>query len=172
MRTTCLFDLPAIDAALGRVAVALNQDMHGLSAPPLVLVVMKGALVTAGALLPKLNFALEVDYVHATRYQHNNAQSELMWLHEPTAPIAGRQVILVDDILDEGITLAEVANYCRNKGAAAVTTLVLLRKDRSEPPRIEADYVALHAPDGYVFGYGMDDNELSRNLPGIYVHTP
>ncbi|MDO6747299.1 hypoxanthine-guanine phosphoribosyltransferase [Gilvimarinus sp. 1_MG-2023] len=171
MSVTCLYTLADIDAALAGVAAAIDRDFSDCAEPIVVLVIMKGALVTAGALLPKLTLPIEVDYVHATRYQGNEPASELTWLHRPQVNLAGRRVLLVDDILDQGITLAEVREYCINQGADKVKSMVLARKVLAEPAVINADYEALTVPDQYVFGFGMDDRELSRNLPGIYVKS-
>lgn len=168
MSLVCIHSQAAIEAALDQTACAINRDLAALTEPLVVLVIMKGALVTAGALLPKLTLALELDYVHATRYQNNHPVQELLWLYRPKLNLAGRTVLLVDDILDEGVTLAQVRQYCLGQGAKTVKTMVLVRKERKVPGQIMADYEALTVPDQYVFGFGMDDKELSRNLPGIY----
>lgn len=165
----CLYSLAQVDAALETMAAKINADYADASSPLLVLVLLKGALVTAGALLPKLKVPLEVDYLHASRYRDNSAGDELRWLAKPHSELAGRTLLIVDDILDQGITLREVVNYCLDQQASSVSTAVLVHKQLPKPAVVEADYVGLTVPDRYVYGFGMDNNELDRNAPGIFA---
>lgn len=167
----CLYDQVQVQEALSRMASKINAE-YGAAEPVLVLGVMNGALVALGQLITQLQFPVLLDYVHATRYQRGETGAELEWRRRPEEPLAGRQILIVDDILDWGITLAELVDYCWKAGAAGVKTAVLARKQRATPPVIEADFVALEVPDEYVLGFGMDYRGLWRNLPGIYVLTP
>jgi hypoxanthine phosphoribosyltransferase len=112
-----------------------------------------------------------VDYCHATRYEGATEGSSLRWEREPGLSLEGRDVIIVDDILDAGITLAAVADYCLANGAATVRTAVLIIKDRDRPVGTPApDYDAgLHVPDRYVFGCGMDVGNRWRHLTAVYA---
>lgn len=164
---TCLFDLHQVEQALDAVVQKLTQDFA--QERPVVLGVMRGALPMMGYLVPRLPFYLEVDYVHATRYQKNLSTGDLMWLHEPHVILKDRRVLLVDDILDRGITLKAIADKCYELGAKDVKIAVLCQKDIADfSPAIRADYIALRVPDAYVFGYGMDYEGGWRNAPGIY----
>lgn len=165
----CLYSAEQISAALDTMAEAINRHYEKRPEPLLVLVVMKGALVTAGTLLPRLIGPVEVDYVHATRYRDNQAGEELHWYHRPRAALSDRHVLLVDDILDQGVTLAAVHAFCMQAGAMDVKAAVLVEKSRQEPPAIQADFKALVVPDRYIYGFGMDNQELDRNLNGIYA---
>ncbi|MFL0797929.1 MAG: hypoxanthine-guanine phosphoribosyltransferase [Cellvibrionaceae bacterium] len=156
----------AIQDSLSGVAAEINnyyelQDY-------LVLVVMNGGLVTAGQLLPKLTGCLTLDYMHATRYRDETHGEEISWFAKPHHSLSGRHVLIVDDIFDEGVTLAEVIKYVEGQGAANVKTALLLdkRHDRKAPDA-RADFVALTVPDRYVFGFGMDYKGYLRNLPSI-----
>ena len=113
---------------------------------------------------------LEFDYLHATRYRGATSGGELVWKHRPATPLQGRRVLLVDDILDEGHTLAAMRDWCLEQGAADVRIAALAVKmhDRCVPG-LCADYVGVEVPDRYVFGYGMDYHEQGRNLPAIYA---
>ena len=170
-RLRCLYDQAQVKDALKRMAGEINATFSGAE-PVVVLGVMNGALVTLGQLLTDLKFPLYLDYVHATRYQQGETGGELQWQRRPEEPLAGHQVLIVDDILDWGITLAALVEHCRQAGATDVKTAVLARKQRPQPPVIEADFAALEVPDEYVLGYGMDYRGLWRNLPGIYVLEP
>lgn len=134
---------------------------------PLVLTVMGGAVVFAGQLLPQLPFPLECDYVHATRYRNTTSGSELVWLAEPRTPVVGRTVLVLDDILDEGITLAAIKARLLQQGAAACFVAVLAEKELGTTKPIAADFTGVKVPNRYVFGCGMDVKGAWRNLPAI-----
>jgi hypoxanthine phosphoribosyltransferase len=156
-----------VNDAIHALALQITQDLHDQA--PLVLTVMNGGLYFAGQLLPKLNFALEQDYVQATRYQGGIEGKEIAWRTTPTDKIKGRVVLLLDDILDAGITLSAVRDECLALGAAQVKVAVLTEKDLGQPKPIQADYVGLTVPNRYVFGCGMDVYGWWRNLPAIYA---
>lgn len=165
----CLVDEDGVLAALARMAEALNVRYQGRN--PLVLTVMTGALIPAGILLPKLRFPLETDYVHASRYRGATQGAELNWLAKPRASLAGRDVLIIDDILDTGLTLRAIIDWCHEQGAASVATAVMCEKpDAREPGGLEkADVVGLEIPNRYVFGFGLDYREYLRNAPGIFA---
>lgn len=169
--SNCLYSLSEVERALDVVVKQLTDNYSHTS--PVVLGVMRGALPMMGYVIPRLSFFLEVDYVHATRYQQNLSTGELMWLHEPHVALQGRHVLLIDDILDRGITLKAIAEKCYELGAADVKIAVLCQKHIAGfVPAISADYIALNVPDAYVFGYGMDYEGGWRNAPGIYELKP
>ena len=156
-----------VDKALDRMALAI-RDAVGRD-NPIMMVVMNGALVFAGHLLPRLTFPLEVDYVHATRYRGELTGGEITWAAGPSLPVAGRTIVLLDDILDEGVTLAALADTLQARGAAAVLKAVLVTKTRTRAAGLEADFSALDGPDRYFFGCGMDYNGFLRNTKEIYA---
>jgi len=166
-RAECLYPQAEVEAAIARMAAAIRRDL--VTVDPVVLCVLNGAIVVTGKLLPQLPFPLELDSVHATRYRGPTRGRELHWLHEPSVELSGRHVLLVDDVLDEGVTLAAIRNYCLEKGARAVRIAVLVDKRLSMPKPCRADYVGLECDDRYIFGYGMDYQGYLRNLPGIYA---
>lgn len=163
----CLFTATEVEAALDRMAAAITARLAGEN--PLLLCVLTGGVVAMGKLLPRLDFPLQIDYVHATRYRGAVAGGRLHWVVRPVAPLAGRTVLLVDDILDEGITLAEVIKDCREQGVKAVYSAALVEKHHDRKNGLEADFVGLEVPDRYVFGYGMDYKSYLRNAPGIFA---
>lgn len=171
-KATCLHTKQEIEAELDRMALEIHATLQDLN--PLLLCVMVGGLVLTGNLLPRLDFPLELDYVHATRYNSGTRGGELTWKAKPNAQLKGRTVLIIDDILDGGITLAEIVAYCHEQGATDVQTAVLLDKREARLPKglPMANFTGLVIPDGYVFGYGMDYQEYLRNAPGIYVVAP
>ena len=171
-KSTCVYTANEVEAALDRMAINMTQDLQDEN--PLFLCVMIGGMVPTGNLLPRLDFPLEVDYVHATRYQGKTRGGELTWLVKPRTSLEGRTVLIVDDILDGGVTLAGIVDYVKNNGAKAVLTAVLVDKHhkRVENGLQKADYVGLTIDDHFIFGYGMDYNEYLRNAPGIFMVAP
>ncbi|MBI4755258.1 MAG: hypoxanthine-guanine phosphoribosyltransferase [Betaproteobacteria bacterium] len=156
-----------VTATVARVAGEICEALSDKY--PLVLSVMGGAVVFSGQLLPRLGFPLEFDYVHVTRYGVNTAGGSIRWIAEPTAPVAGRHVLVLDDILDEGITLAAIRRRMLELGAVSCHTAVFADKDIGQDKPIAADFVGLRLPNRYVFGFGMDVRGLWRNLPAIYA---
>jgi hypoxanthine phosphoribosyltransferase len=166
-RSRLIVSSEELEAAMDRMAGKISADLAGRD--PLVLCVMTGAVVVLGRLLPRLDFQLQLGYLHATRYRGATSGGELAWLHRPTDVIRGRHVLLVDDILDEGLTLEAAARACREDGAASVRSAVLVEKLRTRDCAFEADYVGVEIPNRYVFGYGLDYKGYFRNANGIYA---
>ncbi len=163
-----LYSPAEVEAAFDSMASAISLVVAERA--PLVLAVMTGGLIPAGKLLARLTFPLELDYVHVTRYRGELEGRDVEWRGYPSASIAGRVVLVVDDILDEGFTLAAVIEHCRGEGASAVFSAVLVDKQHERTRRVpEADFTGLRVPDRYVFGSGMDYRGYYRNLPGIYA---
>lgn len=163
----CLYSRTQVEEAITRMAQDISARLADSN--PLVLSVMSGALIPTGVLLPQLDFPLELDYVHATRYGAELSGGQLKWLAGPSAKLEDRTVLVVDDILDEGLTLAGIVAHCRQAGANAVYSAVLVEKLHQRKNGLEADFVALTVEDRYVFGYGMDYKGYLRNAPGIYA---
>ena len=157
----------AVSQAIANIAVKLNQDYANKL--PIVLSVMNGALFFTGQLLPKLLFPLELNYVHATRYRGEIKGNKIKWIVKPSPAIKNRNVLILDDILDEGITLKSIVDECKLLGAKEVKVAVLAEKMIDKNKSIRADYVELILPNRYVFGCGMDVHNWWRNLPEIYA---
>ncbi len=136
---------------------------------PLVLSVMGGAVVFTGQLLPLLRFPLDYDYLHLTRYGNATTGGRIEWKVFPRDGIAGRVVLVVDDILDEGYTMAAIRTRVLAAGARRFCCAVFADKDIGRPKPVTADFVAVKLPNRYVFGFGMDVKGAWRNLPGIYA---
>jgi hypoxanthine phosphoribosyltransferase len=136
---------------------------------PLVLAVMGGSVFFAGNLLPLLRFPLEFDYVQASRYGKATSGGAIVWKVEPGENVRGRTVLVLDDILDGGDTLAAIRDRVKSLGAAAFFSAVLTDKDTGRPKPAVPDFVGLKLPNRYVFGCGMDVSGAWRNLPAIYA---
>ncbi|MGB5396526.1 MAG: hypoxanthine-guanine phosphoribosyltransferase [Gammaproteobacteria bacterium] len=168
-RAQLIFDAATISYALDVLADKLETHLKDLH--PLMLCVMNGGIVFTGHLVTRLEFDLDLDYVHATRYRNQTKGGEVLnWLAEPHTSLQDRTVVILDDILDEGITLDEIIKYCKAKGAKQVISVVLLRKIHERCIKgVDCDYTALEVDDRYVFGFGMDYKGGLRHLNGIYA---
>ncbi len=164
-----LYSQAEVDAAISNMAADISAELHDRE--PVIFAVMNGGLVIAGQLLTRLNFPLVASYLHATRYRNTTSGHELEWKVPPMVEFKDRPVLVVDDILDEGHTLAEVMDYLKAEGAASVQCAVLVdkRHDRKARPELKADFVGLEIEDRYIFGYGMDYKGYWRNAPGIFA---
>lgn len=136
---------------------------------PLVLCVMRGGVIFTGQLLPQLRFPLELDYVEVTRYGVETRGGELSWRMAPSRAVTGRAVLVLDDVLDEGHTLAAIREKLVALGANRVFIAVLSEKDTGRPKPVKADFTGVKLPNRYVFGCGMDVKGAWRNLPEIYA---
>jgi hypoxanthine phosphoribosyltransferase len=156
-----------VQDAVRRVAHSINAtlaDRH-----PLVLSVMGGAVVFTGQLLPMLDFPLDFDYLHVSRYGNEKQGGELHWKVAPRENVRGKVVLVVDDILDEGETLHAIKQRVMELGATRFYSAVFADKENGKEKPIRADFVGMELPNRFVFGYGMDIRGAWRNLPAIYA---
>ncbi len=160
----------AIQDALDDLASRITETLS--DANPILICVMGGGVVFAGHLMTRLHFPLSFDYMHATRYQNETVGKELYWHVMPRLDLNNRTVLLVDDILDEGITLKEIQEKCYALGAKKVLTSVFVDKDLGKTKPVQADFVGLSVPNAFVFGFGMDVYQWWRNLDAIYALPP
>jgi hypoxanthine phosphoribosyltransferase len=166
---TLLFSKEQITLALDEMAALMKQTFEFKN--PIFLTVMNGGLFVASELCLRLNFPLQMDYIHATRYHGEVTGASIHWKREPSLPLADRVVVIVDDILDGGITLKAIQDYCQAQQAASVYTAVLIDKEnaRLKDGLPHADFVALREPgEHYVYGFGLDYHDYLRNIPAIY----
>ncbi|MGH8372452.1 MAG: hypoxanthine-guanine phosphoribosyltransferase [Gammaproteobacteria bacterium] len=163
-----LYDETTVARTVREMAIQVTHDLAETN--PLVICVMNGGLMLTGWLTPYLNFPLQLDYAHVTRYRGGTQGGSLQWIAKPRALLEDRTLLLVDDIFDQGVTLGCLVDACRQLGARDIKTAVLVQKlhDRVATD-MRPDFVGLTVPDRYVFGCGMDYRHYLRNLPAIYA---
>jgi len=167
-RAECLHTEAEVEAAITVLANQVTEVLENRN--PILLCLMNGGLVFSGKLLTRLNFPLQIDYLHASRYRNETYGSGLEWHRLPALSMRGRDVLVLDDILDEGKTLSAVIEHCRVQGAACVRIAVLVEKIHERKVEgIRADFVGLDVEDRYLFGFGMDYRGYLRNAAGIYA---
>ncbi len=164
----CIYTEEQVHVAVDTMAQSIEPDYRGRY--PLILSVMNGGLFLTAALLSRLQFPLEFDYLHISRYRDSTVGGKLQWQVEPATVLTDRHVLIVDDILDEGVTMAEIIRYCKAGKAASVEVAVLTRKRHDRVlAEVDAKYIGLELPDRYVFGCGMDYKGCFRNLNAVYA---
>jgi len=162
----CLASADAVRAAVAGLAGRINADLAGRELH--VLPLLNGALPFAGMLLPQLAMPLRLSAIQVGRYGRETRGGELQW-RSPMPEVRGDTVLLLDDVLDEGVTLHLVRAAVFAAGASRCLTAVLAEKNPQRRKPASADYVALEMPDRFLFGMGMDAFGWWRNLPGIHA---
>lgn len=158
----------AVDAAISRMAKEVTDDLADRN--PIVMPILMGGAFTAIRLVEQFQFGYEMDSVRLARYGMDISGGKLHWYAKPCLELDGRHILLVDDILDRGITLHAVEHELRRMNAASVSSAILVRKQVDESVKRPAvDYVGLDAPDRFLFGCGMDYEGQWRGLPVLYA---
>ncbi len=146
----------------------IENDYRGK--PLTIVAVLTGSLIALADLIRQIRIPLRIALVQASSYRGATTTATTLVLNEAFAPdVTGRDVLLLDDILDTGQTLSALAEHLRERGAASVRTAVLLRKIGRQTVPIEPDYCGFPIPDAFVVGYGLDFNDEYRHLPFVGV---
>jgi len=165
-----IYNAEDINQSIDTIASQLNKQFSQIAQPMIMLPVMNGGLILSGHLITRLNFPVEIDYCHATRYRDKTSGSELLWKVKPQNSLTNRTVLVIDDIFDEGHTLQSVIEFCKSQNAEKVLSAVLIEKNHPRPKaNIKSDFIGLQVEDRYVFGFGMDYKGYHRQLNAIYA---
>ena len=163
-----LISADRIRQRVAELAGRIERDYQGR--PVMVVGVLTGCLVFLADLIRRIDLPLRIHLVQASSYRGPATSPGALRLHADTLPaLTGREVLVVDDILDTGRTLSRVVEAVRDRGAANVRTAVLLRKAERLAVPFEADYVGFDIPNEFVVGYGLDYDDQYRHLPHIGV---
>ncbi len=166
-KSSVIYSEIEIKTVIKNIADQVNQTIK--TDDLYVLCVMNGALIFAGQLLPRLEKNIKYSYIHATRYAASLTGGPIHWLVKPSKDIEGETVLILDDILDEGITLREIVATCEAMKAKAIYTAVLFDKEIVKEKSYIPNFIGLKVPNRFVFGYGLDCKGLGRNLPHLYA---
>lgn len=157
-----------IDRKLSQVAAVINEDYKDKKLT--VIMVMKGSLCVTADLIRKITVPFQVEYLKASSYGYNGMTSGHLTISGlDSLDIEGRDLLIVDDILETGKTMAGIIHKLKEKNPQSVKTLLLLVKDIPRSTHFDPDYSLFHIEDRFVVGYGLDYKELYRGLPGIYA---
>lgn len=163
----CLHTEVEVETSIDNMADKINLFLKDKN--PVFLCVMNGGVVISGKLLTRLNFPFTFDAINASRYLNETSGGNIQWIQKPKTDLKNRAVLIVDDILDEGLTLEAIVKYCKDQGASSIYTAVLVNKKLDHKKPITADFVGLEVENRYLFGYGMDYKGYLRNSSGIFA---
>lgn len=155
-----------IDNAINKIADNINRDIEGRT--PIFLVILNGSFMFAGDLLKKIDLSCEVSFVKLTSYVGTKSSKKVKQLIGFNEDIKGRTIIIVEDIIDSGITMGNVLGQLEKMGAADVRIATLLFKPNAFEKSYKIDYIGIEIPNDFIVGYGLDYNNLGRNLRDIY----
>lgn len=158
-----------IEAAIDKVAQKINSDFEGSEDVPILLCVLNGSILFTGELLKRLDFPLQLVSIKMTSYEGLSTTGKVKQALGPTSDVSGRRVIVVEDIVDSGYTMVELKKLLSERGASEIKVCTMLSKPSARKVEVKLDYVGLEIPDDFIVGFGLDYDELGRNLKDIYV---
>ena len=158
-----------IEAAIDTVAEKINKDFEGCEDFPVLLCVLNGSIMFMGELMKRLKFNCQIISIKLTSYEGTATTGKVRQAMGLTSDISGRRVIIVEDIVDSGNTIVELANILKENGASESRICTLLLKPDAYDKDINIDYVAMEIPNDFIVGFGLDYDEYGRNLKDIYV---
>ena len=156
-----------IAATLKRLADEVRRDYSEKT--PLLIGILKGSFVFMADLVRQLDFPLEIDFIRLSSYSGTQSSGQITLVHELPTSILNRHVLIIEDIVDTGLTTTFLCNYIRQKGPASLKLCSLIDKPSRRKIPVDIDYLGLSIPNLFIVGYGVDYNEKYRNLPDICV---
>lgn len=158
-----------ISSAIDELAAKMNKDFEGCEDIPILLCVLNGSIMFMGELMQRLNFNCQVVSIKLTSYEGTSTTGRVKQAMGLTGDIKGRRVIIVEDIVDTGNTIVELKDILAEAGATESYICTMLHKPEAYKKDTKLDYVAMEIPNEFIIGFGLDYNELGRNLKDIYV---
>lgn len=158
-----------IESAIDGVACKVNEDFADCSRPPIIVCVLNGAMMFCSEMMKRLNFTAELVSIKMSSYSGTSSTGEVKVPLGLTGDVSGRDVIVVEDIVDTGKTIRALTDILKVSGARSVKTCTMLFKPDVYDQGIPIDYVGISIPDKFIVGFGLDYNELGRNVKDIYV---
>ena len=166
-RLEVLFTKQQIQDTVEKLARQIRAEYEGKN--PLVLGVLKGSFIFMADLVRLLDIPLEIDFISLSSYGSGKESSgKVKMVRGLRASIKGRHILVVEDIVDAGITMDFLIGYLRRKGAASIRICALFDKSSRRQVPVTVDYSGFEVPDAFVVGYGLDFDEKYRNLPALH----
>ena len=157
-----------IAKAVDRLASEIKRDYQGKQ--PLLIGVLKGSFVFMADLIRQLDLPLELDFIRLSSYgAARESSGKVRVVQGVKTPIKGRDVLVIEDIVDTGITTSFLFDYLKRKKPASLKLCALTDKPSRRRVPVSIDYLGLSLPDKFVVGYGLDFDQRFRNLPDIYA---
>ena len=158
-----------LNAALDTLAQKMNEDFKGCTDVPVLLCVLNGSIMFTAELMKRLDFNLQLVSIKLTSYSGTSTTGQVRQAMGLTADVKGRRVIIVEDIVDTGHTIVELDRILREKGAKETMVCTMLLKPGSYKMDCPVKYVAMEIPNDFIVGFGLDYDEIGRNLKDIYI---
>lgn len=155
-----------IQAAIQQLAIKINTDYAGKQ--PLFVAVLNGSFMFAGDLLKEITVPCQISFVKLASYHGISSTGSVTELIGFTENVEGRDIVIIEDIVDTGVTLEKVMNIFHHKNCASIKIATLLLKPEAYKKPTPIDYVCLEIPNEFIVGYGLDYDGLGRNLKDIY----
>lgn len=160
-----------IQAKVKELGRRITEDMAGRT--PLLVGILKGSVIFVSDLMRAIEGPVEIDFMAVSSYGNATASSGVVRIvKDLDDPVAGRDVILVEDIIDSGLTMAYLFDHLSAQGPASLRTCSLLAREGRKDPTVQLDYVGFELPPAFVIGYGLDVGQQYRNLPYIGTYAP
>jgi hypoxanthine phosphoribosyltransferase len=168
MAQTTLFSREQIEARVAEMGKQISADFSGSEL--IALCVLKGAVFFCTDLVRKMSIDVALDFIQVSSYGNQKYSSGVVTiLKEPQLDMRGKSVLIVEDIIDSGLSMREVFNYIESRGASKVKTATFLDKPKARKVPFNADYVGFSIEPQFVVGYGLDFAEKDRNIPEVQV---
>jgi hypoxanthine phosphoribosyltransferase len=166
-----LYDAQQINEKVKELGATLSKDFSGRN--PLVICVLKGAFIFMADLVKEITVPLELDFMAVSSYgQSTKSSGVVKIIKDLDVSVEGRDVLIVEDIIDSGLTLSYLIDVLERRNSKSVTVVTLFDKPARRTVELEADYTGFTLPDEFVVGYGLDFAEKYRNLPYIGILKP
>ena len=158
-----------ISEAIDKVADRLNADFSSCTNPPILLCVLNGSIMFMGELMKRVDFDCQTVSIKLTSYEGTSSTGKVRQALGLTSDITGRDVIIIEDIVDTGHTIVALKKILEDAGAKASYVCTLLLKPEAYKQDVKIDYIAMEIPNKFIVGFGLDYDELGRNYKDIYV---
>jgi len=169
--TSVLYTRQQLQTAVEELGQRITRDYQGKE--PFMICILKGACVFFCDLIRHIDLPLEIDFMSTSSYGVSTVTSgEVKLVKDLDRSILGRDVLLVEDIVDTGMTLNYLKKILTGRGAASLRIVALLDKPARREAPLSVDYICFQIPDAFVVGYGLDYNEKYRNLPDVGILSP
>ena len=158
-----------LEKAIDKVAEKINADFAGAAEPPMFICVLNGAIMFTAAIMKRVNFPAELVSIKLSSYQGTSSSGTVLMPLGLTGDIHDKNLIIFEDIVDTGNTIVALREMLLSQGARSVKICTMLLKPDVYDKDIVLDYVGMEIPSNFIVGYGLDYDELGRNLPDIYT---
>jgi len=158
-----------LEKVIDKVAEKINADFKDSKEPPMFICVLNGAIMFTAAIMKRVNFPAELVSIKLSSYQGTSSSGTVLMPLGLTGDVTNRDVIIFEDIVDTGNTIVALREMLLSQGARDVKICTMLMKPEIYKKDIKLDYVGMEIPSNFIVGYGLDYDELGRNLPDIYT---